>query len=234
MRSYKRCCKCVCGWSDLQHHKNATECKSNNFDAKAVGGLDAPDEPNRDLLLVSMQTPKLPQQLDERSLPVAVCDGRVKRKRWVLLGERRYPSRCCPVGHKVTLVENKDELLVRLFRLHVAVVAKKHGATAAQVGNHVSPNAINVGVVDGVNTKLRTHEWTVLPVLMCVAGEYKENSIRHKEGVVVDRRTRTPRRRRRAGGVRDITHSSMCFDRVPMGSLASSTCTTTSDESITL
>ena len=75
-------------------------------------GLDLSNESNADLLLFGMQVSKLSQQRNQASLSKWLCQMSMKRKSWSNLAQNGNPSTRAPAGNQVTLVENKDKMLV--------------------------------------------------------------------------------------------------------------------------
>ena len=81
------------------------------------------DESHADLLPVRVQPCELPQQVDEGALAERVAHRGVEGEGGVRLGERGDPVLGCPGRHQVALVQQENEVLVRLLssqvRLHL-------------------------------------------------------------------------------------------------------------------
>lgn len=78
---------------------------------------------------------KLAQKLDQGALSKRVVDVRVKGKRRVLLREVLHPPRRHPRGDEIDLVQDEDEMLVRLFVAQVlfnVLGASAHGVAGVQ------------------------------------------------------------------------------------------------------
>jgi len=64
-----------------------------------------------------VQRGELTQKLNQRTLTKRVIDGSMEGKSRSRLGEMGYPTSSRPSRYKITLVEDKNQLLVRLFLL---------------------------------------------------------------------------------------------------------------------